>query len=259
MIKLLLNTMKAGDWSKALDFLSPTFFDVVPTLGMARVMGSLSSNYVNRTLIDQTKHLWTARLTGLDEQLRWGDGEPGAPLSSQKDRQREGQIALKLYFAGLLFPQHFFLDLRSNSFEARDRAWLWLPKPWIYCWSEDFRTALLDVYAGFYEDQEEMFHRGLKALNLEHAADLFLSIFGPARDQPILFSLDQFRASFHQIFLACSKSKSQLHPDFLALGILLFALYEHAEQLAVPLSPHEAWHELIVWKKSLNHKEGEKA
>jgi hypothetical protein len=57
----------------------------------------------------------------------------------------------------------------------------------------------------------------------------------------MVFRLQDFRDSFHKIFVSCKQNKTSLHPEFLPLGLLLFSLYEHAEELGLPLSPAEAW------------------
>jgi hypothetical protein len=91
------------------------------------------------------------------------------------------------------------------------------------------------------EDRPDQFQKGLREPNLEHAEKLSLEIFGDARDHELLFRLDQFQASFHRVFVSWLEHKTQLHPEFLTLGLLLFGLYEHAQRLGVPLKPKFGW------------------
>ncbi len=243
MLKTLLHSLKSGDWAKALDFLSPSFFEVVPTLGMTRIIGQLTRNYVNRSLTAETRQHWAAAVSRLDPSLsmtaasKASPGDPAAVI----DSYGQGQALLKLYFASILSPTAFFLDLRSEQFHVDGMRLEWQPKAWIHGWSPAFQKALQSIYQGFYEDRPEDFQQGLKALNLEHAEKLFLEIFGEARDHEVWFRLDQFQASFHRVFVSCLTHKTQLHPEFLPLGLLLFGLYEHAQRLGVPLKPKLAW------------------
>ncbi len=250
IFKTLLKSFQSSDWSMALDFLSPTFFEVVPTLGMTRVMGGLSRNYLNRSLLEETKKVWIKALPTIDGKLSWNEDSTIRPLAADAglDRQALGQTLLKLYFSSLLIPSGCFLDLRSDRFLLLGSKILWQPKPWIHSWSAEFREAMLAIYTGFYGDQPAVFRGGLKVLHLEHAESLFLNIFGEARSQAIVFRLAQFQSSFHQIFLSCRQHKTQLHPEFLPLGLLLFALYEHAEKLGIPLNPGQAFKDVLGFK-----------
>jgi len=250
IFKTLLKSFQASDWSMALDFLSPTFFEVVPTLGMTRMLGGLSRNYLNRSLIEETKKVWMKALPMIDGTLSWNEDSTIRPFAADAglDREALGQILLKLYFTSLLIPSGCFLDLRSDRFLVKSPNILWQPKPWIHIWSKEFREAMLAIYTGFYGDQPTVFRGGLQVLQLEHAESLFLKIFGEARSQAIPFRLAQFQSSFHQIFLSCRKHKTQLHPEFLPLGLLLFALYEHAEKLSIPLNPGQAFKDVLGCK-----------
>lgn len=225
MLKALLKSFRSSDWALALDFLSPDFFDVLPTLAMTRLLGVLSRNSLNTDLIQSTRDLWQKVQAGLD-----ADAE-------ESGLERQGQLILKLYFAAIVGPRPCFLDLRSDGFMERR----WQPKPWIFSFSPDFVAALGQVYEGFYEDRPQLFQKGLAALHLSHSETLFLDIFGRAKGGSMIFRLQDFRESFHKIFLSCKKHKTSLHPEFLPLGLLLFSLYEHAEKLGIPLCPGQAW------------------
>ncbi len=243
MLKTLLHSMKSGDWAKALDFLSPSFFEVVPTLGMTRLMGQLSRNYLNRSLTATTRQQWATLAPLLDPSLSMTGTTKPSPGDawSVRDPHSQGQALLKLYFAAVISPTAFFLDLRSEQFHVGAMSIEWQPKPWIHSWSADFQKAMQSIYQGFYEDRSDLFRQGLSELNLQHAEQLFLQIFGDVRDQAVLFRLDQFQTSFHQVFVSCRNNKTQIHPEFLPLGLLLFGLYEHAQRLGVPLHAKLAW------------------
>ena len=50
MIQTLLKGLRGTDWEMLTDFVSPVFFDVVPTLGMASVFASIAKDYANKNL-----------------------------------------------------------------------------------------------------------------------------------------------------------------------------------------------------------------
>lgn len=226
MLKSLLKNLRSSDWAMALDFLSPAFFDVVPTLGMTRLLAVLSRNSIHASLIQSTRDVWQKIHAELDHEV------------AASGPERQGQLILKLYFAAILGPQPCFLDLRAEGFTP-ERSWQ--PKPWIFGFSPDFVGALGQVYEGFYEQRPQIFQQGLVTLGLSHSETLFLDIFGRVQGGSMIFRLHDFRESFHKIFVNCKKHKTALHPEFLPLGLLLYSLYEQAEQLGVPLCPGQAW------------------
>jgi len=246
MFKTLMKGLRSSDWGMALDFLSPDFFKVVPTIGMTRLLTVLSGNFVNSSLAAETRILWAPVLVKLDDGFRFGRGAD-QPNSLP---EQQGQLILKLYFAAIIGPKPCFIDLRSNGFSSDQEGLLWNPQPWVFGFSNDFRLALQHIYQGFYEEQPTLFEEGLRALKLEHSKDVFLSIFGHVKQDSMYFRLPDFRNSFHQIFLSCRKHGTSLHPEFLPLGLLLFSLYEHAEKLDVALLPSQAWKDVRKQFKS---------
>lgn len=228
MVVNFLKGLLAGDWGKALDFLSPEFFAVVPTWQMSRLVATLGRNYTNAALLQESRTYW---------QERWARWEP-SPEPAQL-----GRLLLNLYFANIGTTRPCFLDLRAGGFRADGTGVLWQPRPWIFDFSEEFRTALGKMYAGFYTGQTTIFREGLDALDLGHSEALFIALFGNVKDGGMSFRLRDFHHSFHQIFLACRQHKTVLHPEFLPLGLMLYSLYEHAEQLNVNLFPGQAWSE----------------
>ncbi|HET9236353.1 MAG TPA: hypothetical protein VFO10_03855 [Oligoflexus sp.] len=226
MLRSVLKSLRGSDWSLALDFLSPSFFEVVPTLGMTRLITTLTKNSMNRELYESTAGTWLPIQRGL-----------------QDSQEPPGQLVLKLYFAAFLGPRPCFLDLRAERFQTGS----WNPQPWIFAFSDDFTSAMRRVYQGFYENEPQLFQDGLKALDLQHSEELFLDLFGRVQDGTMVFRLQDFRDSFHRIFVSCKENKTSLHPEFLPLGLLLFSLYEHAEHLGLPLSPAEAWRSVRLY------------
>jgi hypothetical protein len=46
---------------------------------------------------------------------------------------------------------------------------------------------------------------------------------------------------FQRVFERCKKHKTNLHPDFLPLGIYLAALYDHLQELAIAVNVADAF------------------
>lgn len=253
MLQTLLRGWKSSDWSKAADFLSPAFFDVVPTLAMTRIAGLLTKNALDASYYLKVQSLWAPRLRQWQPEVEFSKSVSSAPTTISTGSLR-GATVLKLYFASLLYEGPCFLDLRCGQFAETTPSHInWCPKPWIFDFSRDFRRDLINVYRGFYGNQPALFNKGLQSLGLEHSEGLFLKIFGSVKSEPMMFNLTDFRENFHQIFVACKQHKTTLHPEFLPLGLLLFSLYEHAEILGVPLNPAASWHDLSkdhIWSNS---------
>jgi hypothetical protein len=109
------------------------------------------------------------------------------------------------------------------------------------CWDSAFLDAIRRMYRGFYAGEDAAFHTALTDLHLDVAADLFLDHFGSGDQSAVRFEMAHFTRSFHAVFLRCREHGVRLHPDFVALGVYLAALYEHLESLDVPLDARRAF------------------
>lgn len=228
MIQTLFKSLRGTDWELLTGFVSPAFFDVVPTLGMARVFGKLVKDYANPAEFE--KALKKARKT-----------VPRLSAAECDDPMARGRAVLELYFRQIFDFDAAVLDVRASAFEFKPGKVTWSPKPIYYEWDAKFLAALRQLYGGFYRDDEVEFRAGLAALDLEHAKDAFKAHFGSGDQSAVTFSLAAFKKSFQAIFESCKKNKTRLHPDFFALGAYLLCLYEHLEALEVPLDVRGAF------------------
>lgn len=243
MLKPILHILRSSDWAYALDFISPAFFDVVPTQSIAKLMLTMSRDYADPRRDKAARLIWEKLLLELPGGLQFGFNKLSSDVSSLSaaDKLQRGQALLQLYFACILFPGPNLLDLRANSFTRQANAWLWQPKSLIYTWDPDFQVGLVLIYEGYYNNQPQLFERGLHALNLYHAKDIFYEQFGDGTQDAIKFRLADFQRSFHAVFMSCRKHRTRLHPAFFPLGALLFGLYEHAEILDLALDVRGAY------------------
>lgn len=224
------------------DFVSPVFFEVVPTLGMASVFATIAKDYANKSQFQKARESVSQKLSaplGITLEASSSDKVRFVPSQlSEEERVKFGEKVLEIYFAQVLSCEVSILDLRSTSFSQKT---IWTPNSIYYRWSPVFREGIQNMYRGFYGDNSEMFLKGLRSLELSHAAEIFKAHFGSGTQESVTFKLGEFKKSFHSIFLSCKEQKTKLHPDFFALGVYLVCLYENLESLNVPLNVRRAF------------------
>ncbi len=232
MIQTLLKSLRGTDWEILTGFVSPAFFDVVPTIGMARAFRRIIYDYVNCSEFE--KSLRKAKKSLFE-----------IPSCLHKDSAGRGRVVLELYFRQIFKFDSAVLDLRSSAFEFRADKVEWKPKPLFYHWDTEFIVAVRKMYRGFYRNDVSEYTAGLEALDLGHAHDAFKSHFGLGDQSSVRFTLLEFKKSFQSIFESCKKNKTRLHPDFFALGVYLLCLYENLESLDVPLDVRGAFDSVV--------------
>lgn len=229
----------SGQLGKLASFVSPAFFDVMP---MRQLMGrakKLLTQSRDGALIRQVVTERAAQLERTLPQIRLSaQSEPSQTALPSDEAARSARAALiaELYFRQLFSAGPTLLDLRATSFRnsSPGDTLLWTPAAWIAEWSPDFIEPLREIYAGFYAGDDVRFRRGLSALSLTHSEDLFREQFG-AQQKAVTFEVRAFIDVFHRVFERCKREGTNLHPDFLPLGIYLAALYDHEQELRVPV------------------------
>lgn len=227
--------LASGQLGKLASFVSPAFFDVMPAKALwnrsrALIAGTRNHEAFRHAVASRAADLavWLPQieLVADKQSLRATTPAPTSPAW-------QSASIVELYFHQLFHGTTALLDLRRTAFTAHGEQLFWHPASWQAEWSPAFITALREIYRGFYTHDDTTFHRGLAALSLEHSAELFLKHFGASG--PVTFRTVDFVDTFHQVFLRCKEAGVALHPDFLPLGIYLAALYDHLEDLAVPV------------------------
>jgi hypothetical protein len=146
-----------------------------------------------------------------------------------------GNLILRYYFSQLEYGDGVFLDLRPDSFQQTPGKLHFRPNGFWYRFSDDFRLGLLDLYDGFYFNDEEKFEQGLKSTGLlspdwpevdrERVKRIFRSHFGDAREQPMRFTITDFQKNFLKIFEFLLEKKVKLSSEFMLFGVYLVTLY----------------------------------
>lgn len=238
--------LQLGDFRRMLDFVSPSFFDVVPARTLwSQARAMMASRRDEEAFVRQLRALGPVlerRDVGvrLVSDVDLGRAEPN-PLP---DLER-GEAVLRLYFAQLAHLETAALDLRHKRFRGTSGGLQWSPRPLTVRWDPDFLRGIRDLYAGFYRDDRRVFEDAARRLNLTVALDLFIAHFGDGDQTEVRFDLEGFKQSFHSIFVRCKERGVVLPPGFIPLGAYLGALYEHLSQLDTPLNVRGAFE--AVW------------
>jgi hypothetical protein len=260
----------SGQLGKLASFVSPAFFDVMParalwSRGKALLADTRNTNKI-RELVSERTQMLASTMPALRLSLPLHVDTP-APSASGRDRAVDawrGGLVAELYFRQLFLdgqdgqPAATLLDLRATSFTTDGKSLVWSPAPWIAQWSPDFIVALREIYRGFYQHDDALFRHGLTQLKLQHSEDLFREQFGAGQDS-VEFHVRSFIDVFQRVFERCKKHKTNLHPDFLPLGIYLAALYDHLQELGIAVNVADAFARATTGSNSTNDSESDSA
>jgi hypothetical protein len=237
LAKMLRNT----EWSQLGAFVSPAFFEVMPTGKLLmRAPHLVTTRGSRRHQEALTRLAHTLGASGLEQaQLLGSDGLTLRGGARDGPSERAARI-VSLYFHQLFHDGPTLLDLRPVAFGPGEHDLVYQPRPWVADWDGAFITGLRQVYRGFYTHDDACFSEGLGSLGIAPCADLFRAHFGGDLERQVFRTRD-FVSTFHQVFVRCRDRGLKLHPDFLPLGIYLAALYDHLEQLAVAVDVRAAF------------------
>jgi hypothetical protein len=248
MLGKLLSGGEFGQWAS---FVTPAFFNVMPTKPLWQRFKGLVQATRDPKLYARVVRERQALLarSSLAVTLESPGARPVSDLSSagadavMAPEARAARV-VALYFHQILHGDATLLDLRHQAF-SQQHSLSWRPASWIAEWDPAFRAALQQIYVGFYRDDTSGFRAGLRALNLSHAEDVFKQHFGDGQ-RAVRFEVKHFVSTFHQVFVRCRDARTSLHPDFLLLGLYLASLYDHLEQLGVAVDVTAAFEHASV-------------
>jgi hypothetical protein len=242
---MVLRTLRGTEWSQLGDYVSPSFFEVLPARALWAQLRELGGNARDGRGFAVAARAVETHLASLGSPVRIGgegDGAaPGLDALDEAGRRARGQRVLEVYFAQLVGAPATILDLRASRFEGRADDLHWRPRPLWLRWEPDFLEGLRDLYAGFYDGDDARFRAALAALGLSAAEDVFREHFGGDDQSAVRFEAATFQATFHEAFVRCRDEGTRLHRNFLALGIYLGCLYDHLEALGLAFDVRAAW------------------
>jgi len=237
----LLRAVRGTEWGDFLDYVSPSFFEVVPARSLWTQGREIAANATRGGAFAELLRELDAVLAARGVAVRPRDALPGTG-STPPDRaahpRARGQRVIELYFAQLFGSGSAALDLRGGRFaeaappdDEAEAELVWAPRPFYVVWDEEFIDAVRDLYGGFYRDQTERFRSGLERLGLGPAEDVFRAHFGEGDQRAVRFRTRVFQSTFHEVFVRCRDAGVSLHRNFLPLGLYLGCLYDHLEPL----------------------------
>ena len=232
MLKSVINSLRSGAVGDLLDFVSPSFFEVVPIFESAACLKKLAGGLITQArppAFDAVQAFLAASglpITILDGKVAISTAK-NSNESVDQATSGVGDDLLKIYFLQLFGCPEAVLDMRFASFNFDQGKGAWNPMRVVHRWRDDFIVPIRLIYRGFYKNDAGAFKRGLKELGLQSAEELFIRHFGAGDQTAVTFSGQHFRKSFHDIFVHCKDNRIKLHVDFLPFGILLGTLYEN--------------------------------
>lgn len=232
---MLSSVLRNTEWSQLSAFVTPAFFEVMPTRRLLARAPTLVTTRGSRRYEDALARLADSlRKSGLERaQLTGTGGDRALSLDggAREAAEERGGRVVALYFHQLFHDGPTLLDLRSAAFTPGEDGVRYQPSAWLADWDGEFLHGLRRVYRGFYAHDDAAFDAGLATLGIAPCADLFRAHFGGDGARQSFHTRD-FVATFHKVFVRCRDLGLRLHPDFLPLGIYLAALYEHLEGLS---------------------------
>lgn len=239
---MLGKILGSGQLGKLASFVSPAFFDVMPAKQLWSKARALFAQTRNHEAFRHAVALRAAELASAQSSIEPIAERRAAPARAPiaPDPAWRGAQVTELFFRQLFHGDTTLLDLRAQAFTPSHNRLIWLPAPWLTQWAPEFIGPLRDIYRGFYAHDDALFRSGLAALSLSHSEDLFRKHFGGDQAE-VRFRTADFVDTFHQVFVRCKQHGSTLHADFLPLGIYLAALYDHLEDLGVPIDGARAF------------------
>jgi predicted unusual protein kinase regulating ubiquinone biosynthesis (AarF/ABC1/UbiB family) len=165
--------------------------------------------------------------------------------------QAAAEAILTLYFAQLFSPHGLFLDLRPNHLDMQHDQLRWHPTGLWTKFSKEFYQGLYDIYDGFYQDNEALYHQGLLKLGLVSPdwsqeeriklAELFKAQFGSSLEEGMIFELDAFKDSLLKVAHFLLEKRVKISTDFLYLGIYLVTMYSAMEKTKVKINVKQTY------------------
>jgi len=260
----IIEKLLPKSFAPLLQLVGPSFFEVVPWQELSRNGRQLlqhfgGGNRDQRMLMEEKLEALLCE-ANIDLKVRSSDSEisPNKWSSNQQtsiEKQRMGELVLQLYFLQLKNDRGLFLDLRPTRFDLEQSGFIFKTSTvWIHL-NEDFRRALVDLYTGFYSEDNHRFKAGLAGAGLiqeqmtsEQKAEMtkiFLLHFGEGDQARVKFQTKDFINSFESIFKFMLKHKLKIPGEFLYLGIYLAGLYSNLEKLDIELNVRGAFEKVF--------------
>lgn len=224
-------------------FVPTTGWDAIEWRPMLSAMRTVSWQFMTgrgvRKLRRRTQETVQA-LTLTDDMY---EAVPLDEVEDADDLRRYGDDILYLYFGQWLVDEGLFLDLRSSRFGVQGDELLYEPNGlWIRLRPE-FREGMVALYRSFYSADDAAFEDALRQMGMlkpglsaaaeSELKELLHAHFGVDQHAQV-FRIDEFKASFDELFAFFIANDYKLHSDFVFVGFYLITLYLTLEQGGQP-------------------------
>ena len=221
-------------------FIPTSGWDVIDWKPMLGSMRTVSWRYVSRRGVNQLANQTRQVASSVSLVGDLGSATRLADIEDARQLRQSGDDILRLYFSQWLVPSGIFIDLRLARFAVDDAGLLFNPNGlWIELRS-DFREGMTALYRSFYSSDDNAFDQALRQMGMlredlspEAAAELKTLLFNHfgIEQRSQRFSIDEFKASFDELFAFFVSHDYKLHSDFVFVGFYLITLYLTLEQL----------------------------
>lgn len=254
---MLNHLLKNSDWAFLLDFVSPSFFKVIPPLELMSNATALAKRTRDKTLFQESVKSMSEHFGRVLPNITIEAGAmthaPGKPQQTSLelknlDELRRREVAtriVEIYFAQILSRKTVLLDVRLSRFSHQEAGLLWTPAPLLGSFSDDFLSSMGELYKGYYGSNSVQMKKALKDIGLDWAYDVFLAHFGEGDQSEVRFTMAHFVHTFHQIFMMCKSERKSLKGEFVQLGVILGLMYESLETLNVSVDVRSAFFRVL--------------
>lgn len=234
--------LAGSEWSHLLDVLTPALFDVVSAKQLSLRAAELARHWFDpagaealAAKLDQAAIDARFKMRVLPARVKrsvvpfhvHSNGDAKEPTAT------DGHRLLQYFFFQIYVGDTHFLDLRKDRFFLAPESGeiVFRPLPLWVKWRPDFVQGIRQLYDGFYSDNAALYEQAMVDLGIGAAKDVFNRAFGGPKKRECTYTVSDFRATFHEVFVRCRDAKVAFHPDFVTLGIALATLYDHLETL----------------------------
>ncbi|NBW81588.1 hypothetical protein EBR21_07525, partial [bacterium] len=159
---MLMNLLKNSDWAFLLDFVSPSFFKVIPPMELLANATALAKRtrdpkLYSTALLDM-KHCLTdviPELSLIEGSMSQRGSIPSAAVCDFHNhddalKRLLAERIVEIYFAQILWGKTVLLDVRISRFAVDGSNLYWSPAPLLGVFSENFRRSMGNLYRGYY-------------------------------------------------------------------------------------------------------------
>lgn len=224
-------------------FVPTTGWDAIEWRPMLAAMRSVSWQFMTGRGVRKLRRVTQEAVPAVTLTDSLYDARPLDEVEEAGRLRELGDDILYLYFGQWLVDEGLFLDLRSTRFGVQEDALLYEPNGlWIRLRPE-FREGMVALYRSFYSADDSAFENALRQMGmlkpgLSRAAEtelkeLLHAHFGVDQSAQV-FRIDEFKASFDELFEFFIANDYKLHSDFVFVGFYLITLYLTLEQGGQP-------------------------